>query len=308
MRAAFSRAIVAAAASDHRVLLLTGDHGYSLFDEFRRVAPEQFINAGVAEQNMVGVAAGLAKAGFRPIVYGLSAFVPIRVLEQIKLDVCYEKLPVVFIGDGAGLVYSSLGSSHQSTEDVAALRAIPNLQILSPGDRHEMAYAMEQALRASGPTYIRMGKADQPDVHSDELSVPLGNLIALRSPVRQDIAIVATGSMLNTALSLSDALGNPSVWSAPSIVPLNQSQLQSIAQSSETLIVIEEHACVGGLGGAIAETVGEMPHHRPRVIRLGSEARFSQKCGSYSYLLKEHRLDVGSLLERLRDKGIRNAE
>ncbi len=122
MRNAFSRALVDAARNDPRVVLLTGDHGYALFDEFRQVSPEQYVNAGVAEQNMVGVAAGLAKAGLRPVVYGLSAFVPVRVLEQIKLDICYEQLPVLLIGDGAGVVYSSLGTSHQSTEDIAALR------------------------------------------------------------------------------------------------------------------------------------------------------------------------------------------
>src|ERR1700684_3445266 len=113
MRATFSQALVSAAQTDSRLLLLTGDHGYALFDEFRRVCPDQYINGGVAEQNMVGVAAGLAKGGFRPIVYGLRAFVPICVFEQIKLDVCYERLPVVFIGDGAGVVYGQLGSSHQ---------------------------------------------------------------------------------------------------------------------------------------------------------------------------------------------------
>src|ERR1700688_3235721 len=120
MRKAFSDALVDAARSDPRVLLLTGDHGYALFDAFRRYFPERFLNAGVAEQNMVGVAAGLAKSGLRPVVYGLSAFVPVRVLEQIKMDVCYESLPVIFAGDGAGVVYSTLGTSHQCTEDIAS--------------------------------------------------------------------------------------------------------------------------------------------------------------------------------------------
>ena len=161
MRSAFSKAIVDAATADPKVLLLTGDHGYALFDEFRQRCPAQFINAGIAEQNMVGVAAGLAKAGFKPIVYGLSAFVPVRVLEQIKMDVCYENLPVVFIGDGAGVVYSSLGSSHQSTEDIAMLRPIPNIEILSPSDADEMAYVMEHA-RAGGPA----GHANRADGHS----------------------------------------------------------------------------------------------------------------------------------------------
>ncbi|CCI18624.1 putative transketolase, C-terminal section (TK) (fragment) [Microcystis aeruginosa PCC 9807] len=117
MRNAFSDALVKFALGDERVLLLTGDHGYALFDDFRQACPKQYINAGVAEQNMVGVAAGLAKSGFFPVVYGLSSFLPIRVLEQIKLDICYEQLKVLLIGDGAGVVYSSLGSSHQSTED-----------------------------------------------------------------------------------------------------------------------------------------------------------------------------------------------
>ena len=119
MRDALSDALVGLAKKDPNVILLTGDHGYGLFDDFRRECPKQYINAGIAEQNMVGVAAGLARSGFRPIVYGLSAFVPIRVLEQIKLDVAHDHLPIIFIGDGAGFVYSHLGTSHQSTEDIA---------------------------------------------------------------------------------------------------------------------------------------------------------------------------------------------
>ena len=167
MRTAFANALIRAARADERIVLLTADHGYSLFDEFRRVCPHQYINAGVAEQNMVGVAAGLAKGGLRPVVYGLSSFVPIRVLEQIKLDVCYEALPVIFIGDGAGVVYSTLGTSHQCTEDIAALRALPNLSILSPADDLEMTACMRLALSADGPVYLRMGKADLGRVHAE---------------------------------------------------------------------------------------------------------------------------------------------
>src|SRR5450830_417409 len=165
MRSAFSKAIVDAATADPKVLLLTGDHGYALFDEFRQRCPAQFINAGIAEQNMVGVAAGLAKAGFKPIVYGLAAFVPVRVLEQIKIDICYENLPVILMGDGAGLVYSHLGTSHQSTEDIACTRAIPELSIYSPGDRFEMTACMNLAYQAKTPVYLRMGKSDRGDVH-----------------------------------------------------------------------------------------------------------------------------------------------
>ena len=180
MRNAFSAALVHAARKDPRVLLLTGDHGYALFDEIRRVCPDQYVNAGVAEQNMVGVAAGLAKGGFRPIVYGLSAFVPVRVLEQIKMDVCYESLPVIFIGDGAGVVYSTLGTSHQSTEDVAAARGVPGLSILSPADAAEMTAAMELALAADGPVYLRMGKSDLSVVHSSVPDLQWGRMVRVQ--------------------------------------------------------------------------------------------------------------------------------
>src|SRR5207244_3630791 len=195
MRDSFSRALVQAARADERVLLLTGDHGYSLFDEFRRVCPAQYINAGVAEQNMVGVAAGLAKGGLRPVVYGLSSFVPIRVLEQIKLDVCYQALPVIFIGDGAGVVYSTLGSSHQSTEDVAALRALPQMSILSPADPYEMTACMSLAFTASGPVYLRMGKSDLGPVHQSLPDIQWGELCPIQ-PGKGQMGWLATGSMV----------------------------------------------------------------------------------------------------------------
>ena len=118
MRATLSDVLVSLSKRDPNILLLTGDHGYSLFDDFRRECPEQYINAGIAEQNMTGIAAGLARSGFRPIVYGLSAFIPVRILEQIKLDVAHDNLPIIFIGDGAGFVYSHLGTSHQSLKSI----------------------------------------------------------------------------------------------------------------------------------------------------------------------------------------------
>ena len=150
MRDAFSKALVELAVADPKLLLLTGDHGYALFDEFRKRCPDQYINAGIAEQNMAGMAAGLARVSFRPFVYGLAAFVPIRTIEQIKLDIAHDDLPVVLIGDGAGFVYSHLGTSHQSTEDIACTRAIPGIKVLSPADRHAMAACSDYAYAARG--------------------------------------------------------------------------------------------------------------------------------------------------------------
>ncbi|HKD36171.1 MAG TPA: transketolase C-terminal domain-containing protein [Pirellulales bacterium] len=296
MRNAFSKSLVEAGRRDPRVLLLTGDHGYALFDDFRRECPQQYINAGVAEQNMVGVAAGLAKGGFRPVVYGLSAFVPIRVLEQIKLDVCYEQLPVIFIGDGAGVVYSHLGSSHQSTEDVAALRAVPNIAILSPADAHEMTAAIRLAFVANGPVYLRMGKADLGDVHETPLELEWGHLCPIEVG-RGPIAWIATGSMVKTAIAAAANWPASSVYSAPCVKPLDEIGVSEICRKHPAVVVLEEHSVYGGLGAAVAEI--SAAYAPTRVCRIGVQDRFSAKCGSYAYLMREHGLDLQSVCERV---------
>lgn len=296
MRNAFSDALVAAALADPKVLLLTGDHGYALFDAFRKARPEQYINCGIAEQNMVGVAAGLAKAGYKPIVYGLAAFIPVRVLEQIKIDVCYENLPVILIGDGAGLVYSHLGTSHQSTEDIACTRAIPSLTVLSPADRFEMTATMQLALQLASPVYLRVGKSDRGDVHPGPVSLKAGELLQVRKGT-QRIALLATGSMVKTAMELAEQGLDAEVWSVASIKPLSAPQLAEIAHRVDCIVTLEEHSIMGGLGACVAE---EVAAHRPLpVCRIGIEDRFSAYCGTWDYLLQEHRLDIGSVKQRI---------
>ena len=293
MRNAFSHALTVAAQADSRLLLLTGDHGYALFDEFRRECPGQYLNAGVAEQNMVGVAAGLAKGGFRPFVYGLSAFVPIRVLEQIKLDVCYERLPVVFIGDGAGVVYGTLGASHQSTEDVSALRAVPNLSILSPCDAAEMTACMHLALAADTPVYLRMGKADLGTVHKVVPDIAWGQPLIVR-PGKGPLAWIATGSMVATALMAAKKWPGSAVYSAPCLKPLDETAIAGICGKHQAVIVLEEHSHFGGLGSAVAEIAST---HAPAwVCRIGVPDQFSEQCGSYAYLMRSHKLDVASVI------------
>jgi transketolase len=296
MRAAFSKGLVEAARRDDRVVLLTGDHGYALFDDFRRLCPDQYINAGVAEQNMVGVAAGLAKGGFLPVVYGLSAFVPIRVLEQIKLDVCYEELPVVFIGDGAGVVYSALGSSHQSTEDIAALRALPHMAVLSPADAFEMADCMRLAFERRGPVYLRMGKADLGHVHNSRPNIEWGRPYRIVSG-GGPLVFMATGSMVMTAVTVAANWPHSEVYSMPCIKPLAREEVRDICRRHSTVIVLEEHSVCGGLGSAVAEiAAAEAPTW---ICRIGVHDRFSQYCGSYGYLMREHGLDVPSITAQI---------
>ncbi|MBB4631495.1 transketolase family protein [Sphingosinicella soli] len=298
MRAAFSDALVAAAEADKRVLLLTGDHGYALFDAFRRECPEQYINCGIAEQNMVGVAAGLAKAGFRPLVYGLAAFVPIRVLEQIKIDVCYEGLPVGFIGDGAGVVYSHLGASHQSTEDIAALRPLPGISIYSPADRHELTACMRHMLQGQAPAYLRMGKADMGDVHAAPLDGQNITAPLLLGEAGGPLLLVATGSGTRIAQHVVAMLGQGDILSVPCIKPFDPAPLKAAALGRQLVAVIEEHSVVGGLGSLVAETL--VGTYTGDFLRIGMGERFSERCGSHAYLLSEHGLAADAVAARLR--------
>ena len=221
MRAALSKVLVNLAKKDSNVILLTGDHGYSLFDDFRRECPSQYINAGIAEQNMVGVASGLARSGFRPIVYGLSAFIPIRVLEQIKLDVALDCLPIIFIGDGAGFVYSHLGTSHQSLEDIACTRVIPNLSVYSPADRLELTQCMELAYRENSAIYLRIGKSDRGDIHKSLSIIEPKKMLKVKKGLANKYSFLATGSMVRTAIDIAvESYPEADVWSVPIIKPL----------------------------------------------------------------------------------------
>lgn len=159
MRSRLSAFLVEEARRDPKFIVLTGDHGYALFNDLRRECPSKFLNCGIAEQNMIGVAAGLAKMGYRPLVYGLASFIPIRVLEQIKLDLCYSPKPVTIIGDGAGTeMYKNLGASHQCTEDVACLRTLPQMTIFEPANPEELVAVLSSSRQLAGPSYIRISR------------------------------------------------------------------------------------------------------------------------------------------------------
>ncbi|NYE24222.1 transketolase family protein [Pigmentiphaga litoralis] len=295
MRDAFSNALVAAAKADPKVLLLTGDHGYALFDAFRKACPDQYINCGIAEQNMVGVAAGLAKAGYRPVVYGLAAFVPVRVVEQIKIDICYEQLPVILIGDGAGVVYSHLGASHQSFEDISVLRPIPHLSIYSPADRHELTASMDAMFASKSACYMRMGKADLGDVHEGPVTAESA-IINVRDE-KETTLIIATGSGVNTALQIADSLGGAAVYSVPRIKPFTAADLGPVIGGRKRIIVIEEHSVHGGLASTIAELI--VGKFQGQFHAYGVRDQFSETCGDYRHLMQEHGLSAQAIMHDL---------
>lgn len=298
MRDAFSNTLVNIAKGDPSVILLTGDHGYALFDDFRRECSGQYINAGIAEQNMVGMAAGLAKSGFRPVIYGLSAFIPVRVLEQIKLDIAHDSLPVILIGDGAGLVYSHLGTSHQSTEDIACTRAIPNLAIYSPCDRFELQATLLKAYSSLKPSYIRIGKSDRGDLHDAEIQNLSNEPLKIYESRESKTIIFATGSMVKTAIEMiNEGLISASVWSVPVIKPINIKSIIDICANNRFIITMEEHSKFGGLGSLIAEIISQV--NPTKILIIGVNDVFSCFCGTYEYLLSEHNLDKKSIKDQI---------
>lgn len=303
MRDCLSNILVNHGTTNLNMVLLTGDHGYALFDSFRAHCPDQFINAGVAEQNMVGMAAGMAKIGLRPYVYGLSSFIPMRVLEQIKIDLAHDSLPAILIGDGAGLVYSHLGTSHQCIEDIAVTRVLPNLEIYSPCDSNELELCFNSAKDSNTTVYIRIGKADRGLVHCNKIHAwKKGDLIKVADAAaghNKSLAIIATGSMVKTALNLKiNSFQEAEVWSAPTLKPINKYQIYKISEKFETIVVLEEHSIFGGLGSIIAELLTQT--RKSNLLSIGIQDRFSDKCGSYEYLLKEHQLDEDSICMEIR--------
>jgi transketolase len=296
MRAMLSDLIVQAALRDPRVIVLSGDHGYALFDDLRKRAPDQFVNVGIMEQAMVGIAAGLAKVGRRPIVYGLAAFIPVRVLEQIKLDICYSGLPVIFLGDGAGLVYSTLGASHQCAEDIACLRPLPAIQIYSPADARELKICFKEALGFHGPSYLRIGKSDRPIVAPVGLNSTEPYFVAKAAvgSSSQTKMFVATGSMLSIAQNIALKTGNPCL-SIPKIKPLSQVVLQEISRCQQ-IDIFEEHSRFGGLTSAIVDGLLEQKMPVPAFQVFSLKAKFSETCGTYQHALSEHGISDEQLL------------
>lgn len=301
MRDVLSSLIVSAAKEDERFIVLSGDHGYALFDAIRAERPKQFVNVGVAEQNMIGVAAGLAKVGYRPCVYGLAAFVPIRVLEQIKLDLCHSKLPVTLLGDGAGLVYSTLGVSHQCGEDMACLRPLPAISIYSPCDEFELQACWTEARQAAHPCYIRIGKADRPAVHDGPLPNTDHSWTYKKTGDSFKRLVIATGSMTHVATTIARE-HDVSCLSVPRIKPLPLGLVDTL-RPYDCVAVVEEHAPTGGLYSALAEATAatESQSKRPQLVHFGLSSRFTATAGSYTHAMSEHALDDHAIGHRLAD-------
>ncbi len=302
MRDAFARTITELAGEDERVVLLSGDIGNRLFDDYKSRFPDRFLNCGVAEANMVGMAAGLAMAGLRPFAYTITPFVTTRVLEQIRVDVCYHAVPVTIVGVGSGLCYANLGATHHSCEDIAFLRALPGMRVVCPGDPWEVAAATSAALAGSAPTYLRLGKKGEPEVHAGPPAFEIGRAIELRQG--RDACLLATGNILPVALEAADMLAGSiscGVFSFHTVKPLDDDALRGAFDGHELVVTVEEHSLIGGFGSAVAEWLVDGPSRRARQLRIGTRDEFIHEAGDQEHARRRNGLTAEAIAGRVRE-------
>jgi len=289
MRNAFAAAITELAATDERIVLLSGDIGNRLFDTFRERFPTRFYNCGVAEANMTGMAAGLALSGLRPFTYTITPFATTRVIEQIRVDICYHDVPVVIVGTGSGLSYASLGPTHHSCEDVGILRCFPNLTVVCPADSAEVGPALEASLTLAGPAYIRLGKKGEPAVHASRPTFEVGKGIIMREG--SDICLLGMGTATSIALAAADELASRGlsarVVSMHTVKPLDEALLADAFGRFRAVAVVEEHSVIGGLGSAVAEWLARRDGGHPPLVVCGTPDAFISESGSQQWMREQ---------------------
>ena len=307
MRDAVVRALTDLAPQHPEMLFLTGDLGFGVLEKFAARFPQQFLNVGVAEQNMSGLAAGLALEGHSVFTYSIGNFPTLRCLEQIRNDVCYHDANVKIISVGGGMSYGPVGMSHHATEDLAILRSLPNMTVFSPGDLWEAAEAARYLVKQKGPAYLRLDKsAAKLNPREGEAFVP-GKIRTVQEG--SDVTLAATGGIVGEALRAAEILAGQGirsrVLSVHTIKPLDTATLITVAKETGGIVSIEEHNVDGGLGGAIAEGLLESGVAPRFFSRMGLRDTFSSVVGSQQYLRKVYALDADAIARTVSSKLVR---
>lgn len=300
MRNKFADVIYEIGKKDERICALVADLSPAgSMINFREEYPERFLNCGVAEQSMIGIAAGMALQGMRPFCYTIATFSLYRPFEMIRDDLCYQNLPVTVIGMGAGVIYSTLGGTHHTMEDIAVASAIPNMTVLAPCDPNEMRLATEWcAIKSEGPVYMRLGKAGEPDLTSDAIdSFEIGKLRCLQKG--SDVAVLSYGITVKMAFDVTEALEESgksvSVYSCHTIKPLDTSRIAEILHSHDQVVVLEEHVPHGGLGSRVKEVAWDSKANC-NLNCFSLQDQFIHFYGSHEELLSEHGLSADKVL------------
>jgi transketolase len=304
MRDAFAREMTALAAKRRDVTLLSGDIGNRMFDRFKQVAPERFLNCGIAEANMMSLAAGMALSGLRPVIYTITPFTTTRCLEQIRVGVAYHQAPVVIVGTGSGLSYSELGPTHHSLEDMAILRTLPGLNVLAPADSAELVAQLREALDSPYPTYMRIGKKGELSLHSENAQLGIGKANLLRDG--SDLLVVGVGPILSEALQAAKALSSTgisvAVASLGGVKPLDEAFLAAMARRFPHWLSLEEHGITGGLGSALLEWLSENVGQSVSLQRMGVGDFFLHHTGNQTYARSQLGLNAEGIAKKLKNQ------
>lgn len=302
MRDTFVRTLIELAKKDKNIELVTGDLGFGVLKPFWEQCPDQFTNAGIAEQNMTTVAAGMALEGKTVFTYSIGNFPTLRCLEQIRNDCAYHHANVKIVCVGGGFVYGSLGMSHHATEDIAIIRALPDVVVMAPGDLVEAEEATKAIAAYDGTCYLRLGRGGEKRIHKKIDGFKIGKAIRVKDG--KNIAVFSTGAIFEEVQAASEALSKKgldhAIYTFPTVKPIDAELIKECAKNFDLIVTCEEHNIVGGFGSAVAEVLSEISCHA-RLLRLGLNDTYATIVGSQKYLRQMYGIDGEGIAEKIEE-------
>ena len=306
MRDTVIKTLIELGKKDKNIELITGDLGFGVLKSYWETLPNQFVNAGIAEQNMTGVAAGMALEGKKVFTYSIGNFPTLRCLEQIRNDCAYHNANVNVICVGGGYVYGSLGMSHHATEDIAILRALPDVTVICPGDPVEAKLATEKIAETDGTCYLRLGRGGEKNVNTVIKEFEIGKAYKLRDAkdMPKKVAVFSTGAILEETSKACDLLEEQGIaveqYSFPTVKPIDKIVIEECANKFDYIFTIEEHNIVGGFGGAVAEVLAECSG-KAKLHRIGIDDFYCIEVGSQSYLREQVGINAEGIANKVKD-------
>ena len=303
MRDTFVRTLLEIARKDKNVYIITGDLGFGVLKPFWTELPEQIINAGIAEQNMTSIAAGLAMQGKTVYTYSIGNFPTLRCIEQIRNDCAYHNANVKVVCVGGGFVYGSLGMSHHATEDIAMMRSLPDVTVLAPGDLVEAEAATKAIYETPGTCYLRLGRGGEKRIHENLDGFAIGKAIEIQKGTK--VAVFSTGAIfdeVNEACEELKAQGIiPTVYTFPTVKPIDKDVILECAKTHKAIVTVEEHNLSGGFGSAVAEVLAETDGVKAKLVRVALDDRYSCIVGGQKYLRKQYSIDAKAIIEKVKE-------
>lgn len=291
MRTAYLDTLYDLASKDNRIYALISDNGAIVYDRFRKNFEEQYLNLGISEENMLGIAAGMANCGKIPFAYTIGAFLAYRALEFIRNDICLQNMNVKIVGTGAGMRYSALGPTHHSTEDIGCLRSLPNLVIFSPASPMEVAKATQAAYEYNGPVYMRLGTNREQEIYEEDYSFEMGKGITLYGG--EDITVIGTGNILSEVIRAREILLKKGISvriiNMHTLKPIDKEIIVEALCETKGIVTVEDHNIIGGLGSAVAEVIAESGKGSP-FIRVGLADHFAVGYGTYEDMRRQNKV------------------